>query len=471
MLVASSIQTGLLDDLLGVVTTTVSTTASSLVKVVGSLLYDPDRIVIVMEDDTKAVLQAAANGDTGVWTEEQRIQNVESIVTALQLHARRSQGPVIRLLSLLGVQFESHWISNTIEVSDAPVGLAESILALVGVKEIIYDVIIDLETASPQLTANTLSNTDAATWGATKIEATSVWATNNTGQGIIVGTIDSGVRHTHETLQSNWVGAYGWYDPAEKTAIPFDPNGHGTHTVATIVGGKGVGVAPGAKWMTCKGCKAAACPLTILMACAQFMLCPTDTNGKNCDPTKAPHIVNNSWGVGQGLSYFQPSLDAWAAARILSVFAAGNTGATGCRTVVSPGDMADTFSVGATDASDVIGSFSSLGPSVNGRIKPDFTAPGVRIRSAWNGSDSDYLLMSGSSMAAPHLSGTIALALSVRPGLNFDSMRTILINSTERALPKANRICGGTADTTFPNNQYGYGRINAQKVVKAALAY
>ncbi|CAI5708290.1 unnamed protein product [Hyaloperonospora brassicae] len=468
---ASGTPTGFLDNLLEVVTSTVvSSTATSLVRVVGSLLYDPDRIIIVMEDDTKAVIQAAANSNTGVWTEAQRLENVENIVNALQQHARDSQEPVVQLLSLLGVEFQSHWISNTLEVLRAPVDQLEGILALVGVKELIYDMIV--ETASPHLIAeSSRGSTNATAWGATKIDATSVWATNNTGEGIVVGTIDSGVRHTHETLQSNWIGAYGWYDPAAKTATPSDDSGHGTHTTATIVGSAGVGVAPGAKWMTCKGCQADSCPLTLLLACAQFMLCPSDTDGQNCDPTKAPHIVNNSWGVGQGLSYFQPSLDAWAAARILSVFAAGNTGATGCRSVVSPGDMADTFSVGATDASDAIGWFSSLGPSVHGRVKPDFTAPGVRIRSAWNGSDSDYLLMSGSSMAAPHVSGTIALALSARPGLNFDSIRTILINTTDRALPKAKRICGGTADTTFPNNQYGYGRINAQKVVKAALAY
>ncbi|KAG7379877.1 Suppressor of the cold-sensitive snRNP biogenesis mutant brr1-1 [Phytophthora pseudosyringae] len=464
-LAVSGAQTGLLGNILG----TVTTLLTSLVKVVSNLLYDPRRVIIIMKEDTKPILDAVANNSTAVWTEAQRVANIQTIVTALKDHAQRCQNPVTQLLVAAGIQFKSNWISNTIEVLDCPVALVQQILALLSVEEIIFDVVISLD--PPEPAADSTSNTAAAGWGAAKIKATDVWATSNTGQGVVVGTIDTGVRNTHETLANNWVGAYGWYDPSQKTATPFDANGHGTHTLATIVGGKGVGVAPGAKWMTCKGCGATSCTLSLLTACAQFMLCPTDTNGNNCNPAKAPHIVSNSWGVGQGLTYFQSSIDAWSAARIIPVFSAGNSGANGCRSVVSPGDSDKVFAVGASDTSDVLGSFSSLGPSVNGLVKPDFAGPGVSIRSAWNGNNSDYLSLSGTSMAAPHVAGTIALALGARPGFCFDSMKTILSSSTDRALPKASLTCGGTSDTTFPNNQYGYGRINALNVVNAALAY
>jgi subtilisin family serine protease len=470
MLVVSATPSGLIGNLLGTVTSATTSLLTSVVKVVGSLLYDPRRIIIVMKGNTKAIIDAVADNSTAVWTEQRRVQNIEKIVAALQQHAQATQSPVIQLLSAItGLQFKSSWISNTIEVLDAPLALVQQILTLAAVKEIIFDIVINLD--PPQPTADSTSNTATAGWGATKIKATNVWSTNNIGQNVVVGTIDTGVLNTHEALKNNWVGSYGWYDPGQKTATPFDANGHGTHTMATIAGGQGVGVAPGVKWMTCKGCGATSCTLSLLTACAQFMLCPTDTNGNNCNAAKAPHIVSNSWGTGQGMTYFQSSLDAWYAARILPVFATGNSGANGCGTVVSPGDSAKAFAVGATDISDVIGSFSSLGPSVNGLVKPDFTGPGVGIRSAWNGNNSDYRSLSGTSMAAPHLAGTMALALSARPGLCFDSMKTILSGSTDRALPKAALTCGGTSDTTFPNNQYGYGRINAQNVVNAARAY
>ncbi|GMF17819.1 unnamed protein product [Phytophthora lilii] len=469
VLMVSGATNGLIGGVLGSVTSVTTSLLTSVVKIVGSLLYDPRRIIIVMKDDTKPVIDAVANYSTAIWTEGERTENIQNIVAALKMHAEVTQDPVIKLLVQAGLQFNSRWISNTIEVLDAPLDLVQQILALLVVKEIIFDIIFTIE--PPQTTADSTSNTATAGWGATKIKATNVWATSNIGQNVVVGTIDTGVRSTHETLRNNWVGSYGWYDPDQKTATPFDANGHGTHTMATIAGGLGVGIAPGVTWMTCKGCGATSCTLSLLTACAQFMLCPTDTNGNNCNAAKAPHIVSNSWGAGQGMTYFQPSLDAWYAARILPVFATGNSGANGCSTVVSPGDSAKAFAVGATDSSDVLGSFSSLGPSVNGLVKPDFAGPGVSIRSAWNGNDTAYVSLSGTSMAAPHLAGTIALALSARPGFCFDSMKTILTSSTDRSLPTSATTCGGTPSSSFPNNQYGYGRINAQNVVNAALAY
>ncbi|KAG6960917.1 hypothetical protein JG688_00009356 [Phytophthora aleatoria] len=467
-IVVRGAQTGLLGNLLTTVGTVTSTAVSSLVETVGNLPYNSHQIIVFMDDDTKSILDVVANNNTAIWTEAQRVQNIQNIVDALKQHAEQSQRPVTDLLKSAAVQYTSNWISNTIVVLDCPLVLIERILALLSVKKIIYDVIITLD--PPQPTADSTSNTATAGWGATKIKATDVWVTSTTGQNVVVGTIDTGVRSTHETLVNNWIGAYGWYDPAQKTATPFDANGHGTHTMATIVGGKGVGIAPGAKWMACKAC-GSSCTLSLLNACAQFMLCPTDTNGNNCNAAKAPHIVSNSWGTGQGMTYFQPSLDAWSAARIIPVFSAGNSGANGCSSVVSPGDSAKAFSVGASDTSDALGSFSSIGPAVNGLVKPDFTGPGVSIRSAWNGNNSDYLSLSGTSMAAPHLAGTIALALGARPGFCFDSMKEILSSSTDRSLPRASLTCGGMSDTVFPNNEYGYGRINAQNVVNAALAY
>ncbi|KAG7387479.1 Suppressor of the cold-sensitive snRNP biogenesis mutant brr1-1 [Phytophthora boehmeriae] len=468
---ASGAPTGLLDNVVGTVvgavTGTVNTTVNTLVKTVASVV-DTTRVVIVLKSDVKSVIDGVADYSTDIWTEQKRIDNINNIVNALRQYAQQTQGPVINLLS--GLLYQAYWINNVITVKNCPLSVIQQLVALPIVEEIIYDVVFDIFPVQPA--AASPGDTANAGWGATKIQATNVWTASNTGQNVVVATIDSGVRSTHEVLVNNWVGANGWYDPDLKTATPYDANGHGTHTMATIAGGSGVGIAPSVKWLTCMGCGAASCKLSLLLSCAQFILCPTDTNGNNCNPAKAPHIVSNSWGSGQGMTYFQSSIDAWYAARIIPVFAAGNNGANGCGSVVSPGDSAKVFSVGASDGNDALGSFSSLGPSLNGLVKPDFAGPGVSVRSAWNGNNADYRSVSGTSMAAPHVAGTIALALSARPGLCFANLQTILSGATDRStLPATAQTCGGTSSSTFPNNQYGNGRINAQKAVNAALAF
>ncbi|ODM87619.1 Bacillopeptidase F [Orchesella cincta] len=97
---------------------------------------------------------------------------------------------------------------------------------------------------------------DEHQWGVVKIQAPEAWQELGTlsGEGVIIATVDTGVRGTHEALKDNFVGEYGWFDPSTSTPEPTDNNGHGTHTTGTIAGGKGIGVAPGAKWAACRGC-------------------------------------------------------------------------------------------------------------------------------------------------------------------------------------------------------------------------
>ncbi|KAG3074278.1 hypothetical protein PI125_g22028, partial [Phytophthora idaei] len=202
-IVVRGAQAGLLGNLLTTVGTVTSTAVSSLVETVGNLPYNSHQIIVVMDDDTKSILDVVANNNTAIWTEDQRVQNIQNIVDALKQHAEQSQRPVTDLLRSAAVQYTNNWISNTIVVLDCPLVLIERILALLSVKKIIYDVIITLD--PPQPTADSTSNTATAGWGATKIKATNVWATSTTGQNVVVGTIDTGVRSTHETLVNNWI--------------------------------------------------------------------------------------------------------------------------------------------------------------------------------------------------------------------------------------------------------------------------
>jgi subtilisin family serine protease len=177
------------------------------------------------------------------------------------------------------------------------------------------------------------------------------------------------------------------------------------------------------------------------------------------DPTKRPHVVNNSWGGGGGDPWYQGVVNAWRAAGIFPAFSIGNAGSS-CGTAGSPGDYAISFASGATDLSDNIANFSSRGPSAfGGIIKPDVAAPGVNVRSSIaNGS---YAAFNGTSMASPHTAGIVALLWSEYPGLVRD------IPNTEKKLRPATQIlnstqgCGGLGATAHPNHVYGWGRLDS----------
>ncbi|KAF0688149.1 Aste57867_20212 [Aphanomyces stellatus] len=310
------------------------------------------------------------------------------------------------------------------------------------------------------------NTTSANQWGVDKIAAPAAWAKGHKGKGIVVANIDTGVRVTHAAVKSNWRSDFGWFDPDGKSTSPKDYQGHGSHTMGSIAGQNGVGVAPEAQWIACVGCTSSGCPQAALTACAEWMLCPKDAQGnKNCK--KAPHVINNSWGSNNGqANWFEPSLKAWRAAGIIPVFSNGNNGRTGCGTVGSPGVSTQVIGVGATDISDALADFSSRGPTFDKRIKPDVSAPGKAVMSIDWKSDSALVAMSGTSMAAPHVTGAVAVYLSANPGASYDQVLTAFTKTADTdGLKVENKNCGGVSDAKYPNNNYGFGRINVAKAI------
>ncbi|KAF0704100.1 hypothetical protein As57867_004594, partial [Aphanomyces stellatus] len=259
---------------------------------------------------------------------------------------------------------------------------------------------------------------------------------------------------------------FGWLDPVNNSPTPKDYHGHGSHVTGSIAGHNGVGVAPEAQWVACVGCTTAGCPQAALTACAEYFLCPKDAQGnQNCK--KAPHVINNSWGSNNGTAtWFEPAIKAWRAAGIIPVFANGNNGRAGCGTVGSPGVSPNVIGVGATDVADALADFSSRGPAFDKRIKPDVSAPGKLIVSVDSASDSALRLMSGTSMASPHVAGAVALYLSANPKATFDDVLAAFTKTADTAgLTIENKNCGGVSDAQYPNNNYGYGRLNINKAI------
>src|SRR5207249_2680576 len=172
----------------------------------------------------------------------------------------------------------------------------------------------------------------------------------------------------------------------------------------------------------------------------------------------------NAWGCptseGCSVNTLQAAVEAQAAAGIMMVVAAGNSGSS-CSTVTDPPSFyAAAYTAGALNTStDTIAVFSSRGPvTIDGsnRIKPDITAPGTNTRSASNSSDSAYTIASGTSMATPHIAGAMALLWSAHPELQnqIDASRTALDNAAHFI---SSTLCGTAGP---PNNVYGWGRVD-----------
>ncbi|TYZ61456.1 hypothetical protein PybrP1_011410, partial [[Pythium] brassicae (nom. inval.)] len=177
------------------------------------------------------------------------------------------------------------------------------------------------------------------------LHAPALWRRGVTGKGVVVASIDSGVRYSHEALRDNFRALGGNRNQVE-TPDTADMVGHGTHTMGTAVGGKGVGMAPGASWITARAFDmfGAANKSDFLLA-AQWVVCPTrvDGSGRNC--SLGADLVSNSFGIDRSSPDFKDwqwmrdVVSTWRAAGAVPVFASGNTNGFLCGSVYYPGSL------------------------------------------------------------------------------------------------------------------------------------
>ena len=400
-----------------------------------------------------------------------------AVVDILQQHAEQTQAPLLEQLRQAGLTARSYWIVNAVMLKGDR-ALAESLAARPEVALVAANSqhALDVGTAMPGLSGSNLP-----AWGLSRIEAPSVWDDWGVrGAGITVANLDTGVAFTQTALLERYRGwspsgvshDYNWYDPAgaPPSLVPIDQAGHGTHTMGIMVGGaaggySALGVAPDARWIAVRGCPDGFCSDAALMAGAQWLLAPTDLAGHNPRPDLRPNVINNSWGQPGDNNWYTGYVTAWNAAGIFSAFAIGNGGLFGtCQSTDAPGNYANSFAVGATDANDLFAPFSSLGPTRDGRIKPDISAPGVAVPSSWP--DGSVQFLSGTSMAAPHVAGVVALLWSANPTLIGDLATTERV-LTSTAVARPTSECGHPG-STVPNNVYGWGRVDARQAVQQA---
>jgi subtilisin family serine protease len=412
------------------------------------------------------------------------------VYDTLRSKSQATQGPILQWLRERHIEYRSFYIVNAVLVKGtrqiAQAMAARPDVARVEGNPLIHNNLPQPEgvvEASPQSASGARPATIEP--GIQYTHAPDVWTLGFTGQGVVVASADTGVRWTHNALKPHyrgWDGTnadhdYNWHDSIHDSVgnpcgndspFPCDDLAHGSHTTGTMIGDDGagnqIGMAPGAKWIACRNMDANTGTPARYIECMQWFLAPTRIDGSDPDPTKAPDITNNSWECppSEGCSFdtLQAAVEAQAAAGIMMVSAAQNSGPA-CSTVQNPpGIYAATYSAGALNTgTDTIASFSSRGPVTadgSNRIKPDISAPGTNTRSSTNASDSSYANFSGTSMATPHIAGGVALLWSAIPSLQhqLDASRAALNNT---AVFISSTQCG---DAGPPNNVYGWGRVD-----------
>ncbi len=422
------------------------------------------------------------------------LQRRRDLVDTLRATAEVSQADVRSWLDSQGITYRPFWIVNMIEATLTPAQM-DALAARDDIAKIESNREFKLKRPATgplpegELEAISPIAPLAAEWGVNKVRAPLVWATGITGQGIVIAGQDTGIRWTHSAIKAKyrgWNGVsadhnYNWHDAIHGTGnatcagdqmAPCDDNGHGSHTIGTMLGDDGganqVGVAPGAQWIGCRNMNAGDGTPARYNECAQWLLAPTNLAGTDPQPDLAPDVISNSWGCPavEGCTAgneVQEAIENLVAGGIVFVAAAGNDGSSCSSIGDAPATYDASFTIGSMTSSDAMSSFSGRGPVANlAGVKPDVIAPGSNVRSINNASDSGYMTISGTSMATPHVAGVVALLMSVDKSLRGDPTRVEqILRETAIPLTSSTQVCGGIPATTFPNPVQGTGRVDA----------
>lgn len=288
-------------------------------------------------------------------------------------------------------------------------------------------------TPTPTPTPEVSISLQPVPWGVARIGAPNAWSTSR-GLGVKVAVIDTGIARSHPDLNDNLAGCLNFIQ-SWKTCE--DDNGHGTHVSGIIAAEDNtfgvVGVAPQAKIYALK----------VLDRRGRGYLSDI-IEALDWSVSSGMQVVNMSLGTTSDIQSFHDAVTRAFNAGIVEVAAAGNSGPAP-NSVNFPGAYPEVIGVAATDASDNVPSWSSRGPEV------DIAAPGVNIYSTYL--RGTYTTLSGTSMASPHVAGTVALRKALGSSESPTQVKTVLQTNTD-PLP---------FDTTL----VGAGLVNAYKVVTA----
>lgn len=422
--------------------------------------------------------------------------DTEKVVTSLKERSASSQYRVKEFLQgENGEVVNTFWIANAV-LAEVQVGALDDLLQLEEVWKVHENFEVEIPgSGSPGPTGTTQTEVETLsedlTWGLERIDVTGAWEGGDIweegfkGSGVRVAVSDTGVDLDHPDLEGKMVNVEeddphypgGWIEFDDEGDIvndsePYFEGDHGTHVSGTVVGGNAsgisIGVAPEAELMHALTLPHGTGTFSQLLAGMQWKVEPHDREGVplherfggEVGDYKAD-VASMSWSTpGYYTGWEEPIRNMWSA----GVVPVGVIGNEGEGVATTPGGVFEAIGVGASDEDDGIAGFSSGALVWDQReetperfVKPDISAPGVEVRSALP--DERWAPLDGTSMATPHVSGTVALMLEANPTLSMEDIYEALEVSAEY-------YEGGD---NFPgeekNTRYGHGLLNASRAV------
>ncbi|MEY3902936.1 MAG: hypothetical protein RL189_2242 [Pseudomonadota bacterium] len=302
-------------------------------------------------------------------------------------------------------------------------------------------------------------------YGVQKIQSLAAWTKSAGSENVIVADIDTGIDYNHPDLINNmWRNVkeiaddgrdndgngytddvLGW-DFTNKESLPWDDNGHGTHTSGSIAatGGNGIGISGVAQRASLMALKFLDGEGSGTTEDAILAIRYAINNGAS--------ILSNSWGGDEYSKALEDAISEAAARNVLFVAAAGNDGTNNDTLPMYPAayNLPNVIAVAASDSQDKLADFSNYG--VN---SVHLAAPGDYIYSTLP--EGKYGVNSGTSMACPHVAGAAALLKAYRPGLSAIDIKRILLQSVDKVPDYADKIASG-------------GRLNVDRALSIVAA-
>ena len=411
------------------------------------------------QDELAVIVSLSEKVDSHLFKLADRSKRNTLLVKALRDKAAATQAAHRVFLQNQGARsLRELWVINGLAVT-ANASTLRKLAARPGIESIRLD-------STLQAPVTTYGSAASPEWNLNMMHAPALWALGHNGTGVVVANMDTGVDYAHPDLAAQWRGGgNSWYDPHGEHATPHDSSGHGTQTMSIMVGGAAggtaIGMAPAARWIAAKLYNdAGVASYSDIHLAFQWLLDPDGDLGT----VDAPDVVNASWGLtgtaGQCISEFSADIDVLKTAGIAVAFAAGNDGPAPL-TSLSPANNVQGFAAGAIDAAQAIASFSSRGPSAcDGMVYPKLAAPGVNINTAdlSFGGLPLYVVVSGTSYAAPHAAGAMALLAGAFP--------SAVIEQLEAALTQSAHDLGVAGE----DNSFGYGLADVQAAYQLLAA-